>query len=341
MRLYPENLKQQLQQGPAPCYLIVGDEALQRRECIDLLRQFANKHAYETGIRFSIEKGFDWQLIYNELNERSLFSDKRLIELEFINKPEQSSTKQLQHLAQYLSSEHIIVLTLPKLSAAQLKSKWFSNLESKGIYLPAQLPDKTRFPTWMAKRLKQHGLQAEAKVIEPLCYHFEGNLVAAEQAIIRLKMSYPQQKISTQQVLDSLSLEARFNAFQLVDSLMLGQQQQAQTILRQLQAEGIEAIIIAWSINRELLLLLKVCEGLQQGQALGSLYKSNGIWQQRQGGFNTALQRLNLKKISLLIQAAAKLDLQLKSQYPEDAFQQLSLLCDAFSGHDALIKALL
>jgi len=337
MRLYPENLEQHLSNGPALIYLIVGDEPLQRKECLDSLKKYGKNNGYETGLGFTCNKQFDWNLIFCEFSERSLFSDKQLIELELSNKPDLAVTKNLLALSDLLDPDYLLVITCPKLSPAQFKSKWFSTLEQKGIYIPVNTPDKSRLPAWVGRRLQQAGFKAEQALITPLCYHFEGNMLALDQAIAKLKLSYANGQVSEKQLLDTLSLDARFTSFQLVDALLLGKIKLAHHILTQLEAEGIEAIIIAWNINRELLLLLKIYEASNhgrvpsgQGQPLHSLFTKNGIWQQRQAGFSAALNRLSLNEIITLIQAAARLDSTLKTQYPDDSYSLLRAMCDAF-----------
>ena len=331
MRLYPEHLKKQLNESFAPVYLIVGDEPLQRRDVIDMLRHHCQQQGFETGLKFSTSKQFDWNALFAEFSERSLFCEQQLIELELTTKPDIASSKQLIELSKMLGPAHVLLITCPKLTSAQMRSSWFSHFEKMGIYIPVNSPDNSRLPAWVGRRLVQAGFTASSELITPLCYHFEGNLLGLDQAIIKLQLSYPNTQVNQDQLLSTLSLDSRYTSFQLVDSLLLGEIKQAHHILEQLQAEGIEPIIIAWTINRELLLLLKIKEQLAMGENHASLFKKSGIWQQRQAGFNAALNRLNLQSLSTLLQAASALDIALKTQYLAAPFDSLRALCDGFA----------
>jgi DNA replication protein DnaC len=76
-----EALKKELQKNQRSKFLLLGDEALSRKEAFDILRQFAKEHSYLEKLSFNVDRYFKWDQCASSLSSQGLFSQKRIIEI--------------------------------------------------------------------------------------------------------------------------------------------------------------------------------------------------------------------------------------------------------------------
>lgn len=82
MRCYVNQLKNQLNKGITPFYLVMGEEPFQVQNCTNDIRNNAKKNGFSEVLKFSVLPQFDWNEVTQEYNSLSLFNDKRIIEIE-------------------------------------------------------------------------------------------------------------------------------------------------------------------------------------------------------------------------------------------------------------------
>ncbi|OAD21795.1 DNA polymerase III delta subunit [Candidatus Thiomargarita nelsonii] len=80
----------------------------------------------------------------------------------------------------------------------------------------------------------------------------EGHLLACAQEIEKLHLLYGKAQIDTTQVLDAVVDSARFDVFNWVDTVLTGDVPRLVRQLQGLQAEGVEVILVAWALNKEI-----------------------------------------------------------------------------------------
>jgi DNA polymerase-3 subunit delta len=156
----------------------------------------------------------------------------------------------------------------------------------------------------------------------------EGNLLALVQSLEKLALLYPDGELNMVRVEESLSRHNHFTPFHWMDALLAGKPKRAQRILRQLELEGIEPVILLRTLQRELTLIAKLKSELQS-LALGALFEKHRIWQSKRPLYNATLQRLDISKIRQLLQDLAAAEVLSKTQYETPvwpALAQLSLL---------------
>ena len=81
MKLNPRQLDSHLSSGPAPVYLVSGDEPLLVDESLDAIRAAAAKHGYTEREAHIAERGFDWAELGAGLQNMSLFAERRIVEV--------------------------------------------------------------------------------------------------------------------------------------------------------------------------------------------------------------------------------------------------------------------
>jgi len=228
MRVYPEQLTRHL--SPLhPCYLIFGDDPWLVETTKDHIRLAAKRQGFAERIELIQDTGFHWHELSQEWQAMSLFSSKRLIELVLPQgKPGTEGAATLQSLLQAANPDTLLLIEGPKLSSEQTNSKWFKALDAKGIYLPCATPEGDQFMRWLDSRIKHFQLHLQPDARAMLYALYEGNLLAADQAMQLLQLLSPAKPISAAELSHYFEDQSRFTVFQLTDALLGNRQDSAQ-----------------------------------------------------------------------------------------------------------------
>ncbi|AWB68289.1 DNA polymerase III subunit delta [Saccharobesus litoralis] len=337
MRIYPNQLERHIQQPLPNVIMVFGDEPYQVQQALDTLRQVAKQQGCEERIRWTHDNQFNWQLLMDEAQALSLFAMRKLIELEMPTaKPGRDGSKMLQQWCALPDNEHILLLWGGKLGQEQTKSKWFKEVDKHAWFIPVYDVEKDKLPNWLRQQCQQQGLNITANAIELLAHLFEGNLLSAAQEITRLSLLYPNQPIDVVEIEQVVSDQSRFTVFQLVDDLLLGNFDRASHVLQRLQGEELEPVIIAWALQKEAEILAQLVAAQQAGQSIDALFKSLRIWQQKQGLYRQAMQRLNSQSIEIILSSLAHFDLSYKTNGLKHPYTMLAHCCALFTGDPRL-----
>ena len=95
------------------------------------------------------------------------------------------------------------------------------------------------------------GLKADRATINALARKIEGNLLAAVQEIDRLALQALDGAITEDMIEAAVTDQARFDVYQWLDAALAGQTSRSLRMLRALEAEGVDAVVIASALTRE------------------------------------------------------------------------------------------
>ncbi|WP_019675817.1 DNA polymerase III subunit delta [Arsukibacterium perlucidum] len=307
-KLYANQLVAQLQQGLAACYLIFGEEPLQKLEAIDAIRIAAKAQGYDERLSFTLDNQFDWSQLHNELSAMSLFADKRLIELELSQKLPPTASEQLKQLASALSPAIVLVLHGQRSFAEVSKLAWFKQLQNVALQVAIYPLDDRQTRQWLQQRARQLNLQLTGDAFNLLQHHSAGNLLAARQELEKLALTHPNQNIDADTLAGFLADHSSFTVFQLGDAILAGEGQQALHRLQRLIQQDLEPAIVIWQLQKDLQQLQQLHHNQQQGIAISQTFKQLAIWPKRQPLYQQALQRLSLNYLNYLLQELAAFD---------------------------------
>ncbi|MAD75339.1 MAG: DNA polymerase III subunit delta [Rheinheimera sp.] len=327
-KLYANQLAAQLSQGLAGCYLIFGEEPLQKLEAIDALRQAAKQQGYDERLSFTLDSQFDWAQLHNELSAMSLFSAKRLIELELSQKLSAAASDQLKQLAHSLSADIVLVLHGQRGFGEVSKLAWFKQLQQVAIQVAIYPLDDRQARQWLQQRANVLNLRLSADAFSLLQHHSAGNLLAARQELEKLALTHPNQMVDAAVLANFLADHSSFTVFQLGDAILAGDGQQALHRLHRLLQQDMEPAIIIWQLQKDLQQLQQLQYQQQQGIAPAQTFKQLAIWPKRQPLYQQALQRLSLNYLDYLLQELAAFDRLYKGGQLADLTTALShLVC--------------
>ncbi len=205
-----EQLEAHLARELKPLYVIHGDEPLLALEAADAIRARARANGFSERVVLAAERGFHWGELRASGASRSLFGDKKLIELRLASgKPGADGAEAIEALCAKLPPDALTVVTLPRLDKAGQTSPWFRALERQGTVVNVYPVERGRLPEWIAARLARHKQRASAETLQFLTDCVEGNLLAAHQEIQKLALLLPAGELEFDAVREAVMNVAR------------------------------------------------------------------------------------------------------------------------------------
>ncbi|MFA5633129.1 MAG: DNA polymerase III subunit delta [Porticoccaceae bacterium] len=332
MRLRPEQLNQHLAQQLAPVYLICGDEPLLAQEAADAVRGAARQRGFGQRELFHADASFDWQILLNEANALSLFAEKKLLELRLDSgKPGDKGAKALIEYCQSPSPDNLLLIISGKLDSSALRGKWVKALEDAGALIQVWPVAAAQMPNWIAGRLREHGIRASRAAADILADRVEGNLLAAIQEIEKLKLLAPSGEVDATTMSTVVADSARYDVFALIDKTLEGDAASATRVLRGLREEGTEPLVILWALTRELRTLLQAAEARNFHDSVDAVFRKNKVWDKRQPLLKSALRRLRLAHLRMLLRQTAVVDRTVKGLHAGSPWDELTTLVMSFA----------
>lgn len=311
MRLRSNQLDAELQKNLLPIYFVTGDEPLLVQEALDNIRLACKKHAYDERKILDVDRKFDWQTLTEESNTLSLFSEKVLTELRLGgSKPGAPGGKVIQAYCKNLPEDKILLISSNKIDAATLKTKWCSEIDRIGAIIQVWPISLNEMPQWLSQRSRKLGLTIEMDAIQLLADRLEGNLLAAQQELEKLKLLYPDpsEEIDTEKVLQSVSDASKYDIFNLTDACLNGDARLCAKIINSLKLEGLEVTIALWALSKEIRLLSSLVRANLKGSNLNTVFKEQRVIQKRQAQLSQAARRLSLTRLQQLLDQCKLVD---------------------------------
>ncbi len=258
----------------------------------------------------------------------SLFAEKRITEIRLpTGKPGKPGSAALLEFVDHMHEDDCLLVVLPKLDASNRNSAWVKKLSTAGVLVQIWPIVGQQLPSWISARLRAQGLEASRDAVLMLADRSQGNLLAAQQEIIKLSLNVPSGSISAEDVAKSVADSARFDVFQLVDAALVGDVARSLRILGGLQSEGVEPTLILWALVREARTLESVLLAVGNGMRMEQALTQAKIWSNRKSLVGRAAQRIgSVKKAIKLLELAATTDGAIKGQNGNNAWSGLRSL---------------
>jgi DNA polymerase-3 subunit delta len=333
LKLTLESLRSHLAGEPARAYLISGDEPLLQAEAADAVRARVKKAGFDEREVHFIERVADWDEVRAASNNLSLFGSRKLIELRLPSgKPGVGGANAIVELISSSSPDNIYLMLTGKLEREQQGSAWVKAFENNGAWLPVFAVELGRLPQWLRARAATLGLELDDAAVTFVVEHTEGNLLAAQQELEKLRLMIPadaanagKTRIDAATVQAGIRDSARFDVFQLGDAALAGDCPRALRILAGLRSEGVEPTLALWSLARE----IRSAWGTTQPEGARG-------WQRQSAGLDSARRRAPRLPYARLASRTARADRMIKGQAKGDAWDEMALLIVEFAGKKTL-----
>ena len=329
MKLNFNQLGSHLEKQLQPVYFLSGDEPFHVDESARLIREAAKSQGYTEREVYHVDRSFDWEQLTQSAGSMSLFAERKIIELRIpTGKPGDKGSKALVAYTQQLPEDNLLLIVSGKLDSAQTRSKWFKAIDVVGATLAVWPLDIQQLPAWLKQRMLLRGLQPTEDALAILAGQTEGNLLAADQELEKLRMLYGEGSITAEQVVDAVSDSARFDVFALVDVALQGDVLRVSRILHGLKTEGEDVLHILGALTYQLRMLEKMASAVSKGQNLEQVFSQHRIWDKRKTVLRAGLNRHGLKRWQAFLLIAGRIERMCKgltAGKPWDELLQLTL----------------
>ncbi|MCH9743357.1 MAG: DNA polymerase III subunit delta [Gammaproteobacteria bacterium] len=338
MQINIKQLNNTINRGLSPIYLISSDVTLLSQQSRDSIKQVAKQAGFNQTELIHMNTSFDWSEFYATLQAYSLFSDKSCVD--FRNPQAKFEKAGLKILQDYLAKpnpDKILIITTQKLTAAQKRSQWYKLIDKHGVILPIWPPNASELQHWIKTQLQQAQLSTSQQGIQLIAHLTEGNLLATHQAIEKLRLQYPGQTISEDQIAQGINDNSNFNVFDLMNYILQGNRLQTTRIINRLKSSGAEATLVLWALCNEIRTLIGMRYKLDNGMNIQQVLQTQ--WSNRKAILKSALSRHTTQSLEALLLKASEIDKTIKGIIAGnhwDAIMQLGL---ALSGQKTLTRA--
>lgn len=339
MKIKAEQIEQTINKQRHPIYIISGDETLLVQETSDAIRKLLPNKGIDERLRFVADAQFDWQEVLQENQALSLFSSQRLFDIQ-IDKMSEKHTKALTQLGNELSSDNIILLTLPKLDGRAQKTKWFTKLESQGVFVQIWPIESNRLGQWLQKRATSLDLSLTRDAAALISERNEGNLLALTQELEKLILIHGTgSRIDEQMIAEAVTDSSRYSIYDLSDRILMGKVKESLHCLQQLTAEGVDNNIILWLLSREVQTLDKLLQA-SMNMSIRQACQKQRIWDKRIPFYESALSKHNVNTLNYMQRYMALIDQTIKGLHALDIETGLRNLVMMFCGVKTVLTEL-
>lgn len=316
----------------SPYYLIIGNDPYLQHYAKTQLKTSFKQLGFNEQLPFNIDNQTDWSTIFDSCQEMNLFSDNTLIFLDFgENSINANVTTKLNTLSEMLTAEIVLIISLNKITKTNENAQWYKTLSDKLVVVSCNTPDEVQLPKWLSNHLQQKQMQIEPEAIELLCYYYEGNLLALTQIVEQLKLLFPNQTITYDQVESNINDSAIFTPYHWIDAMVSHKTKRATHIMQQLKMNEFEPLILLRVIQRELILLINLKKGLSN-KSFKQIFDEYKIWQNKRSMYTSYLNRFDIKDLFNTLKRLTEIEISFKHDNQLQIWDALCALTMQFMG---------
>jgi DNA polymerase-3 subunit delta len=319
MKLQLRDLPSSLARRWFSLFWVSGDDLFLMNQALKDLTWVAKERGFEIE-RESLTTSTFADRFFELTHEFSLFSSQRCIVLTL----EVKDLKFLPLLKTYIASKDpalTIILSTGRLPSSLTSQAQFKEMESwvDGFcHIPIWPVERDSLPAFLINQAKRYQLYLDRDLAEKMAVLTEGNLFSADQLLEKLSLCPNSGKITEADLTQATEDQTRFELFDLVSAVSLGDLSRVWKIWARLQSQKIEPILILWALAKEARLIATLHEKSRE-TPLHELFKQQKFWEKRAREVQLGLARISIHHAFSLLQQAAKIDRVIKGVEPGDS----------------------
>lgn len=322
MKITSSQLPAALKKTLLPCYLVAGDEHLLAQEALDAIRRSARERGFASREVHVAGPGFDWQELSAAAGNLSLFAERRILELRLpTGKPGRDGSAAIVDLVERLGDDLVFVLSAPRLDRQALSARWVEAMSARGGIVQVWPVDLRDLPDWIDRRMRRAGLAPDTQAVAMIVERVEGNLLAADQEIEKLRLLLGAGPVTGDDVERAVADSSRYDVFKLVDAAVAGEPARALRILGGLREEGVEPALVLWALARELRMLARLAAAAAARVELGAAMRKERVWANRQNLVRACIRRHAPADLHRLLKIARSIDAAMRGRLDADPWQ--------------------
>jgi len=319
LKLTSDTLAAHLEKQLLPAYLVSGDDPLLTSEAADAIRARARAAGFTERETHFLERGADWNDVRASANNLSLFAERRIVEIRMPSaKPGTTGGAALIALLESKDTDRLLLITTPKLDRDAQGADWVRAVDTNGAWVQVWPVDAAKIIGWLRTRCRRLKLNADDNALELLAERTEGNLLAAHQELEKLRLLARGDRVTAEDVLSSVADSARFDVFQLGECALSGDAARTLRILDGLRAEGVEPVLVLWSLSKSVRDLWAAVSAPPGGRARA--------WPRQTAALEKGQRRAGQLSFPRLNARAVRADRMIKGRQAGDAWDEMALL---------------
>jgi len=303
--------------------IVCSDEALLQQETCDAIIAQTKSEGVADRKIVDITDKFSWDELIADASSLSLFAESKLTDLRFSKMPKKDAQTALVQLLESADQDNRFLLRLPKIEKRQKHTKWFKAISQQAVVQDLWPPKAFAYQGWIRERALSFGLKIEDDAIAILAEQTEGNLLAANQNIEKLKLLFPVECVNVEQLKDVISDSARYSIFLCLDEALAGRGRRAMKMLSKFRQEAVQPILILVNLTREISYCNQVAQAIQNKQSAIQALSNTYLWDSKKEAIVVAAKRLPLAIWQKLSMRCAYLDRMVKGQEQGDIWQEM------------------
>jgi len=275
-----------------------------------------------------VDRYFKWNDCAASLSSQGLFSQKRIIEITITSgKINAEGAETFGQIIQALSQDDLLLIHLPQIDKEAKLQKWYKDIEKIAYTIRLDEIKPNELSPWLKRRASSLSINLDEDSIELISQFVHGNMLAADQELNKLELLFPNQTISYEKVSQSISNVSRYDAFELSEYVLSGDQKKTVSTLNFLKDEGQSPISVTSSLSWVLKPMLEVKELDFKSQSLDSHLTKSRIFGDKLMRVKKSLSLFSIKHLRAAIQKLSEIDKISKGISPGDAWLETSRLC--------------
>jgi DNA polymerase III subunit delta len=315
-------------------WAISGDDPLLVGEAADVLRRhFKAQGISERQVEVP-DRSFDWKGWLAASGTGSLFAEQRLMDLRLpTGKPGTEGSKAIQAWCAQPPADVTLLVTLPRADRTLQNTSWFKALENAGVILIVPELYRSDMAGWISQRLRAKGLSATPDAIAWMCDQFEGNLIAANQEILKLALHHENRTdaIDVHEIRSMVADVARFSPFSLGEAMLSGETSRALRILRGLRAEAEPLPLILWALTEDLRMLARAQRLMENGRNIEQALREARVPRHKERSIALACRKASSAHVWHALRQAAEVDTMTKGLKHDDPWVALERMALDFA----------
>ncbi len=335
MKIKPQQLNTQLANKLDTIYFVFGAEILLIEQSLTQINKAAKQAGFNEKVSFEIDANFDWNQIFVEISSASLFSPKRIIKCRLkTGKIGIKGAKTLVEIASstFLLNDILLIVSTGKLDMAQQKSKWFKTLEQFGSTVQHFEVQSNHLVGWIANHMAELGLETNTEIAQSIAFCTEGNLTVSMQEIQKLKMAYPNGKITTQEYLEQANQQSKYTVYGLIDAALFGNSSQVNKIYQTLVSDTAMPVQLSSSLYREIKSVIEMSVELRQVKDINTVLQNHRVWNKRKPVITNVLKRHPYQRLQKLLLSLGRIDRSIKGMDNLNVINELHTLLLSLAG---------
>lgn len=283
-------------------FLIYGSEIVLINDSADQINDFFLKKDFSERIILTKENFKDAQKIVMQNSGGSLFGSKIIIEI-IHNSSGTSLPKDILGIFNIDNLENVVIIVRSAIKKINKNTAWFKLIDSKALVIECNKLKAYEEKTWVKNRLDFMNVTDIKDYTERLTNMFAGNLVAQNNEINLLKLTYAKDSENTNLDYD----DAEFMPYELEDKIIDLDTKNALRIINTIKKNEEHYAQYLVSIVGS---IINTSISIYQNRKL-SLEKL-GVWKTKIPGYKKFITKSNLKKLMPLQKKIYHLDLASK-----------------------------